>query len=221
MLIEVNEECNYVNLIKEENGRRQEIPISINDFVNSIKNSINMGKTESVSSPLYKKIGKCSLIQSKIIDKKSGVYILSVEKQSAFTQLNDFKIDEMGYPHLLFAIKVINCRASRLYVVAVKDDEITEKTKLYQYPFTNVSGEQGNVCLGINTLYNNVFEDNYLFKIPMQFYAMPNTLHSFSPANNKYGMDCKELMLSLKDKEFNDELLVEKNINYQQWFDNL
>ena len=94
---------------------------------------------------------------------------------------------------------------------------------MFRYPFTNVSGNNGIVCLGRNTFEEGIEDNNLrkLFNVPYQFMSMPNNLDHYRATNSKC-LECEELIKSLVDKDFDDELLIENNITqYSQWFEQL
>lgn len=224
MLIELKEDgSNLVSIINEENGRKKEKIISIDDFISSIISANSLGSFDPVLSPLYKEINGVKLIQHKQNAKNSSIYILHRKKFQAPVQIYSRFHGDVGFPGLLFAIYVVNNRLSKLKVVAVKDEIITEDTKIYRYPYTNVSGEDGLVCLGSNNFEKGILEEDKIFNVPNQFFSMPNTLHSYSPHNNAKGYEFEEMVISLKNREFDDNLLVENSRlkNYQLWIDNL
>ena len=172
---------------------------------------------------MFKDIKGTKLIQSKQYAKNSSVYVLHRKKFQAPVQIYNRFHGDVGFPGLLFAIYVVNNRLSKLNLVAVKDEIITEETRIYKYPYTNVSGDRGSVCLGGNNFDKGILEGDKLYNVPNQFFSMPNTLHSYSSSKNTKGYEFEEMVISLKNKEFDDELLVEnKDLkNYKQWFEDL
>lgn len=224
MLIELREDgSNLVVVIQEENGRKKEKMISMDSFISSIISANSMGKFETITSPLFKEVKGIRLIQSKQYSKNSTVYILHRQMIQAPVQIFSRFYGDVGFPSLLFAINVVNDRVSKLYVVAVKDKVITEDTLIYKYPYTNVSTNKGNVCLGDNNFDKGILDGDKLFNIPNEFFSMPNTLHSYSPQNNKKCYEFEEMVISLKNKEFDNDLLVENKglETYRQWFSSL
>lgn len=223
MVIEINEETNLAVVLSEYNGRKTEKVITMEDLISSLSSATRLGKYESVISPLFKEINGVKLIQSKSYGQKSTIYILQVKKRKAPTQIFSRFYGDVGYPHLLFAIDVVNDKLSKLKLVAVKDEIITEDTILYKYPYTNVSGDKGNVCLGNNDFEKGITKGDKLFDIPNQFFSMPNTLHSFNVANNSMRYQFEEMLAIFKDKDFDDDLLVENErlLSYKEWIGDL
>lgn len=221
MIIEIKEDgTNLVSILQSENGRKKEKIITMDSLISSISSSSKKGNFEIIKSPLYKEVMGTKLIQSKQYAKNSTVYILHRKKFQAPMQIFSRFHGDVGYPGLLFAVYVVNNRLSRLNVIAVKDDVIDEGTKLYKYPYTNVSGNDGKVCLGANFFGKGILDGEKLYNVPNEFFSMPNTLHSYSNKNNTKGYEFEEMIISLKNKEFDNELLVNNNklLTYIEWF---
>jgi len=79
------------------------------------------------------------------------------------------------------------------------------------------------VCLGGNSFSKGIITEDKILNVPNEFFSMPNTLHSYSPNNNTKHYEFEEMVIALKNKEFDNSLLVENNINttYTKWFDSL
>lgn len=224
MIIEILEDgSNLVNIITEEKGRKKEKLITMGDFISSVLSANDKGKAQQVLGPLYKELQNIKLIQFKHITKRTKIYILLREKAKAPMILFDKFYGEIGHPQLLFGVKVVNDKVSNLYVVATRDEEITEDTILYRYPFTNVSGDNGAVCLGGNRFEKGVKEGDKLLNVPNEFFSMPNTAHSYSILNNTKGLELGDLITELVEKDFDDELLVEhpRTSSYKNWINML
>lgn len=224
MLIEIKEDgSNLVSIIQEENGRKKEKLISMGDFISSVLSANARGKFETIISPLFTEINGIRLIQSKKYSSNSAIYILHRKKCQAPVQIFNRFHGDVGFPGMLFAIDVVNDRLSRLYVVAVKDEVITNDSKIYKYPYSNVSGSNGIVCLGSNHFSKGILKEEKLFNVPNEFFSMPNTLHSASTSNNTKGYEFEEMIIKLKNKDFDDSLLVDnfKNTTYAEWIENL
>lgn len=221
MLIELIENSNTVTVIEElEGGRKEEKTITMEDLISSIISSTNKGAFRTIKSPLYKEWRGIKLIQSKQIGENSHIYVLLKEKHKAPMQIFNRMYGNVGVPTLLYGVKVINDRMSDLFVVAIKDNVVIENTVIYKYPFTNVSGTLGKVCLGGNIFNKGISKGNELYKIPNQFFSMPNTMHSYRSDNNSKGLEFETMLKNLNDNEFDDDLLVDKdNLSYSQWFD--
>lgn len=223
MIFELDDTTKSVSVIEDKNGLKSEKVISMEDFISSIVSSIDMGRFKTVKSPLYKEYKGIRLIQSKQFGPNSHVYILEREKKSAPMQYYSTMYGNVGMPKLLFGVTVVNDRLTRIHVVAVKDEPVTESTKLYNYLFSNVSGATGSVCTGMNKFSAGITEKNRLFEVVNQFFSMANNMTSYRATNNSEGLEFEQLLKYLDDKEFDDNLLVEKTdiTTYGEWFDKL
>lgn len=223
--IELIEGSKCVNVVKVlDGGQKKEKLIRIEDFVSSITASLSGQSLGQEVSPIFREIRGVRLIQSKKYSNNSTVYVLFQEKHNTPIQFFNRFYDNVGVPNLLYAVHVVNNKLSKLYVVATKDTDIVSGTRLFRYPFTNVSGNNGVVCLGRNTFEEGIEDNNLrkLFNVPYQFMSMPNNLDHYRATNNSKCMECEELIKSLVDKDFDDELLIENNIkHYSQWFEQL
>lgn len=65
--------------------------------------------------------------------------------QYCIQQTNEFM--QLPYPALLFVLRVENGSASTRLCFAVKDDILTERSVLYQYPYGHVA-RGGSICMG-------------------------------------------------------------------------
>ncbi|MVX63719.1 hypothetical protein GKZ28_08420 [Clostridium chromiireducens] len=223
--IELIENSKCVNMITEKKGgRRKEKLIRIEDFVSSITASLTGKNFGEVISPIAREIRGVKLIQSKQMGPSSHVYVLFQGKHNTPLQLFNRFYDNVGVPNLLYGIYVVNNRLVKMYVVATEDINIVSNTKLYKYPFTNVSGKLGSVCLGRNT-FDFGIEDNdleKLYAVPYQFMSMPNNLDHYRATSNTKCLECEELIKSLVGNDFDDSLLVENDVKlYSEWFNNL
>lgn len=223
MKFEIDEVTKLVTVFSEDMGVKSEKVITLSDFIESMITAKNKNVFEPIESPLFREAYGSQLIQTKQIGKKSCIYILHKKKAKMPLQMFKRFYGDVGYPGLLFAIKVVNDRLFSMYLVAVKDNIINEDTKLYYYPYTNVSGDMGNVCLGSNKFSKGISKKNNLFKVPLQFAEMPNSLHSFMATHNSAGYDCEEMVKKMQNREFDDKLLVEKEqiTTYKEWFSSL
>ncbi|WP_315069171.1 hypothetical protein [uncultured Clostridium sp.] len=222
--IELKEESKCVNIIRIlKGGRRKEKLISIEDFASSISSSLVGNNIGQVKSAIAREVRGVRLIQSKKLGDKAHVYVLLQAKHNTPLQLFNRFYDNVGVPSLLYGVHVVNNRLSKLYVTAVKDTNILSTTRIFRYPLTNVSGDIGSVCLGRNSFGIGI-EDNdleKLYNVPYQFMSMPNNLDHYRITSNSKRFECEELIKYLNNKEFEDDLLVEENLNYSDWFDKL
>lgn len=105
-------------------------------------------------------------------------------------------------PRLVFRFSLDNegkvtddCR-----IGVVADETPTPETVMYYYPFSNVSQYSGHLCIGANTL--PIYKKQHKsYNLPAFLLSIPNNMHSFSRSSNKLGLDYRELMEHLKDKD--------------------
>lgn len=229
MLIELKEDgSKLVSIINEVDGSKVEKLVSMSDFISSIiaSNEINeIDNVKTVVSHFYGSYKNMKLLQTISYSEKDIVYILHWKKAKApmITEINNLVCHgEIGFPSLLFAIRVVNDRVFSMRLCATKDEEINPKTQIYKYPFTNVSSHAwGEVCLGGNDFTNYVINYNTIFDIPNMFFSMPNTTHGFNTVYNSKGYCLEELIIKLKDRDFDENLLVPRNKIYAEWIEKI
>ena len=139
----------------------------------------------------------------------------------------DVSLYDTSYPHfpiprLVFSFSLsgegkVSC--CRLGVVA--DETPTPETVMYHYPFSNVSGF--HLCVGANTLpiYKKQYKAHHL---PAFLLSIPNNMHSYSKTDNKLGMDYRELMEHLKDKDpsyYYTDILIPNGLTLQNFIDQM
>lgn len=118
----------------------------------------------------------------------------------------DISYHETAYPNfplprLVFAFhvgtegKISGCRMG-----VAADEKPTMETAMYRYPFSNVSGTRGDICIGANAL-PKYKTPHALASLPTFLLSIPNGDHSFNALNNKLGMQYRDLLEHLKDKD--------------------
>ena len=80
------------------------------------------------------------------------------------------------------------------------DERPTMNSVMYRYPFSNVGGSMGTICIGRNAL-PQYKTPHALASLPTFLLSIPNGDHSFNALNNKLGMQYRDLLEQLKDKE--------------------
>lgn len=219
MEIILDEKSNIATVYTVVDGRKQRKDVKIDDLIKSLIASVNKGNETLYESPLFEEAKGTRLIQSKTTGKKS-LYVIHKKKHRTSMSLYERFYEDVGVPGLLFAAHSVNDKLVSLDVVAVKDEVISEDTKIYVYPFTNVTSKIGRACLGSNTLNKGLINKKTLYDVPDQFMSMPNTIDAFSPTNNSKGYILQELLKELTNKDFDNKLLVENKTicNYKEWF---
>lgn len=155
-----------------------------------------------------------SILQVVELSDRNRVIVLKKEacKHDFIYHKNIFK--KVGIPTLIFFLKVNeNNIIYKGYLFSSKTDVINEKTQLYYYPFTNTSCN-GTICFGANQEYlkfNNIYE---LFSFPDKFLMMPST-HELM-YKNSLKLPIREFLVSLENKDFDNETLILYEKNYKQ-----
>ena len=118
----------------------------------------------------------------------------------------DISYHETAYPNfplprLVFAFqldtegKVSDCRMG----VAAAEHP-TRRTVMYRYPFSNVGGSMGTICIGRNAL-PQYKTPHALASLPTFLLSIPTGDHSCNALNNKLGLQYRDLLEHLKDKD--------------------
>lgn len=109
------------------------------------------------------------------------------------------KYEDFPIPRLLFGF-VINkdFKITRVKVAVADMGPLRETTKLYKYPFSNVSGF--NMCIGSNSM-PKIKALRQLNGIPYYIYAMPDNNDHYSPERTKLNMEYRNMLEFLKDKD--------------------
>jgi hypothetical protein len=108
----------------------------------------------------------------------------------------------------------------RLAVIA--DKTPTPKTKLYEYPFSNVYSHTG-ICIGAANSMPIHKSLRTLATLPNYILSLPNNDHMFNPKYNKLGLGYRELLDHLRDKPpeyYYEKVLVPRNGTLQDFIDN-
>lgn len=85
------------------------------------------------------------------------------------------------YPGLIFLFTVLHGELQKKSCFAYIDKQVTESTKLYQYPFGNVS-EMGSICMGSMTIQNltdmcdveSIIDDFFFSETNNDYYSKKN-----------------------------------------------
>ena len=116
----------------------------------------------------------------------------------------DFTYHKTTYPHfplprLVFRFSLYRGRRVRnVFVGVVEEGRITPESKMYCYPFSNVKGYR--MCTGGNTppSYDNF---HGISSLPYFILSMPNNDDYYSARNNREGLEFRDLLEHLKDKD--------------------
>lgn len=175
------------------NGVKSYKRIEPDGLINCISNSLMRG---GVSSGLLPR-GCLSYNQSDTGDK--GITLLFPERRADISYYGTV-YPNFPLPKLVFGFNVISeGRISSCSLgVTANDDALKPETKMFRYPFSNVSGF--NLCTGSNPL-PKCKSLHTLGSLPYFILSMPNNNDYFKSQNNKQGLEMRDLLELLKDKE--------------------
>ena len=128
-------------------------------------------------------------------------YCLWYPRLYADTSYHETAYLNFPLPRLVFAFhvdtegKIGECRMG-----VVADEKPTMETVMYCYPFSNVSGTRGAICIGANAL-PKYKTPHALASLPAFLLSIPNGDHSFNALNNKLGLQYRDLLEHLNGKD--------------------
>ena len=103
-------------------------------------------------------------------------------------------------PRLVVGVRMLdNGKVVGCYLGVVTDEKPTPDTVMYHYPFSNVHTDS-SVCIGNNVL-PRYKKQSALIHFPRYLLSIPDNDDMYFPKNNKPGLNHKELMELLKDKD--------------------
>lgn len=108
---------------------------------------------------------------------------------------------DVPLPSMVFQFKVDRQQITSTYVYVIKDKKLTDKSKLYRYPFGNVN-QSGRVCWGKNKL-PDIRELKELEEAVMLFIQSPSNSDYYESKVycNHEGLSLRQLLEMLKDEE--------------------
>jgi len=174
---------------------------------------------EEVDTPIFPQDPSVSTVQMRKLSTGAEWYFVTREAGPLDLQYYDTVFKQVGIPKLLFAIKLSKNVIQRVAVMATLDRTITDESKLYNYPFSNVNGPTGGICFGGNRLYD------YSFDSPLQLHSLPNMFLSMPSNDDNYGtrnasgLLFRPLLEQIEGKDFPTEWLKEAQLTYGEWRD--
>lgn len=131
------------------------------------------------------------------------------------TWLFDSRIEGVAFPTLMFGFVVKGEVVHEKYVVAIKDDLVTDNTPVYHYPYSNVYND-ARACWSD---LPRIAEPRQLGTLPELFFASPDTLHL--GAKNSSGLEYRELLEKYRGQRFPREFLIPRNETVIQFWERL
>lgn len=128
-------------------------------------------------------------------------------------------------PRMVFGFTVDQGgKVSRCRIGVVADEAPTPETIMFHYPFSNVSeGEGGNLCAGSNEMpaYRKLHK---AVNLPAFLLSIPNNMHNYFRTHNKLGLQYRDLMEHLKDKDpsyYYSDILIPNGHKLQDFIDKM
>lgn len=112
------------------------------------------------------------------------------------TPYPDFPIPRLVFG---FSVGAADGAVSACRIGVIAGETPTPDTIMYRYPFSNVDSS-GSLCIGANTL-PKYKELRKAAGLPALLISIPNNFDRFDPSDNQLGLDYRDLMQHLKDKE--------------------
>lgn len=163
-------------------------------FLDCIKNSAMQDYVNSGLLPP-------DCIHVKVHPNGNKAYCLLYPRLYADIRYHETDYPDFPLPRLVFAFQVdMKGKISKCRLGVVADERPTMETVMYHYPFSNVSGEDGDICIGANAL-PKYKTPHTLMNLPTFLLSIPNNDHSYSPLNSKLRMQYRDLLEHLKDKD--------------------
>ena len=102
-------------------------------------------------------------------------------------------------PRLIYGFYVdVNGKITGVYVAVADKGRLRDDTKLYKYPFSNVS--EFRMCTGSNVL-PTIKQLRQISGIPNYLFSMPDNNDHYKPDNSKLGMEYRNFLEFMSDKE--------------------
>ena len=111
------------------------------------------------------------------------------------TEYKDFPLPRLVFGfHITGEGRVSSCRLG----VVADDDVMKPNTKMFHYPFSNVSGFQ--LCTG-NNILPKCISLHTMGSLPYYVLSMPNNNDHFKSENNSSHLEMRDLLELVKDKK--------------------
>lgn len=195
--------------------------ISVEMLKDGITN-IKYTKAESILECLKSSIVKDGRTDSGVLPKNciayscyaNGKKFVAVSFDDKTTDISFEKTEYKDFPipRLVFGFFVsADGKIMRILMGVTELGRLTPKSKMYVFPFSNVSGF--NLCTGSNTL-PNIKSLHQLNGLPYYILKMPNNYDYYSDDRTRIRLDYRGLLEHLKDKDrqyYYDNVLIEMN----------
>ena len=187
----VNDELNLV--IDDCRGEKvRHKVISLNTFCKLIDKTVEIKDIQTGVLP-----DRCVSYR----ESQHGTKYITLEMGSSYADITyeKTKYEHFPVPRLLYGFNLDKENKITKVSVAVADrGTLRDDTKLYKYPFSNVSGF--NMCIGSNAM-PKIKQLRQLSSIPYYIFAMPDNNDRYTPDRTKLEMEYRTMLEFLKDKD--------------------
>jgi len=183
-----------VSVEEYKNGIKSYKPITPDSLLDCINKSLLRGETSSGLLPPNCKSFKAH------DNGEYDVTILHPEDKADIsyvgTEYKDFPLPRLIFGfHISSEGRISQCRLG----VVGNESNLKPTTPMFKYPFSNVSSNT-RLCIGNNPL-PRVQSLHTLGSLTYHILSMDNNNDHFRPSNNKLGLEMRDLMELLKDKQ--------------------
>jgi hypothetical protein len=127
----------------------------------------------------------------------TATYVIRHDEEFADIQYHDTKYENFPIPRYVFGFRVSGGKITEVNLGVVAMGELNENTKMYRYPFSNVSGFI--MCTGANRL-PQIKKVSSLINLPYHILSLPDNDDHYSKSNTKLKLEHRELLEHLQDK---------------------
>lgn len=203
LVIHIQKDCRiYVET--QENGIKSAKYTNADEVLKSLKSSIKFeGRISSGILPQ-----NCIAYSEDM--KKCRFVAISFEDRTADIVFEKTEYKNFPLPRLVFGFSIsADNRITRVRLGVTEQGRLTPKSKMFIYPFSNVSGF--SLCTGTNT-FPQMKSLHQLNGIPYFILKMPNNYDRYDEDNTKLSLDYRGLLEHLKDKDsqyYYDNVLID------------
>lgn len=192
MILRINPLGGYIKVETQENGVTSHKEITNETLVECLRGSI---KRPSFFSGLLPE--NCISFYAGTEDERA-VSILHPERYADISYHNSC-YQKFPLPRLVFKFTLQQgLRVQSVSVGVVPEGRLKPDTKMFAWPFSNVSGSR--MCIGNNVMpkCENLYT---LASLPYHILALPNNNDHYDTSDNKLRMEFRNLLEHMKDKE--------------------
>jgi hypothetical protein len=134
---------------------------------------------------------------AKSAQNNTSYYVIWHDEEFADIQYHETKYPHFPIPRFVFGFKLNGDKVQSVNIGIIAQGEITENTKMYRYPFSNVNGF--SMCMGGNPM-PKYKKRTALSGLPYYILGIPNNDDNYSAERTKLKLGYRELLEHLKDK---------------------